>query len=116
MPRSHSIMLLNIAPLVAETFRTDPDIDELLEPAVFVGVDEDACAAAVVERIQLTEAMCGLKCTEAPSPGEQSGSGAPIAVLVMDEQSATVYHVSDPRVDPELWPWTGPESDDLGGS
>ena len=116
MPRSHSIMLLNIAPLVAETFRTDPDVDELLEPAVFVGVAEDACAAAVVERIQLTEAMCGVKCTEAPPVGGQSASGAPIAVLVMDEQSATVYHVADPRVDPKLWPWTGPEGDDIGDS
>jgi hypothetical protein len=110
MPRSHALMLLDIAPRVAETFRNDPDVGELLEPAVFIGVAEDECAAAVVERIQLTEAMSGLEFLETIPLGDRSPESVPIAVLVMDESSATIYHVADPRTDPELWPWTGIES------
>lgn len=103
----HSLMLQNIGPFVAETFRRDPDVEELLEPAVFVGVAEDGCAAAVVERIQLTEAMSGVNVREESPLGDPPSRGAPIEVLVMDEESATVYHVADPRQNPQLWPWSG---------
>jgi hypothetical protein len=103
----HSLMLQNIGPLVAETIRSDPDVDELLEPAVFVGVAEGGCAAAVVERIQLTGAMSGVNVREEPPLGDPPPGRTQIEVLVMDEQSATVYHVADPRTEPQLWPWSG---------
>ena len=77
------------APLVAEAFRTDPEVAELLDPAVFVGADEEDCAAAVVERIQLAEVMSGVQITEEESAQEDSLEGAPIAVLVMDRTSTT---------------------------
>ncbi len=105
MPRLHAIVLRDIAPLVAEAFRTDPEVAELLDPAVFVGADEEDCAAAVVERIQLAEVMSGVEIIEEKSAGEDSLERGPIAVLVMDKTSATFYRVPDPRTDPELWPW-----------
>jgi len=108
----HSLMLQNIGPLVAEAFRSDPDVDQLLEPAVFVGVAEGGCAAAVVERIQLTGAMSGVDVHEEPPVEEPPPGGVQIEVLVMDEQSATVYHVADPRTEPQLWPWSGGEGEE----
>ncbi len=107
MQRAHSLVLLDIAPRVAETFRTDPEVADLLEPAVFVGVAEDECAAAVVERIQLTEVMSGVEFLETIPLGDRSSESVPIAILVMDKKSATFYHVADPRTDPALWPWLG---------
>jgi hypothetical protein len=111
MASPHSLMLLDIAPQVAETFRTDPDVAKLLDPAVFVGVDEDECAAAVVERIQLTAVMSGVDLIEANPIGDKAPERLPIAVLVMDKTRATMYRVADPRTDPELWPWKGIEDD-----
>jgi hypothetical protein len=106
MPRLHSTVLLDIALEVAEAFRTDPAVAELLDPAVFIGADEDDCAAAVVERLQLAEVMSGMEITQGSGMRDQTSNRAPIAVLVMDQTSATIYSVPDPRTDPELWPWT----------
>jgi hypothetical protein len=111
MASPHSLMLLDIAPQIAETFRTDPDVAKLLDPAVFVGVDEDACAAAVVERLQLMEVMSGVDLIERIPMGNNRPEKVPIAVLVMDKTHATMYRVADPRTNPELWPWMGIEDD-----
>jgi hypothetical protein len=107
MARSHSHALLDIAPQVAETFRIDPDVAELIEPAVFIGVAEDDCAAAVVERIQLSDVLSGVEALETIPTGDRSPESVPITILVMDATSATMYHVADPRTDPGLWPWKG---------
>ncbi len=110
MPRLHATVLQEIAPLVAEAFRTDPEVDDLLDPALLIRADEEACAAAVVERIQLVEVMSRVEVTEEKSAQEDAAEGAAIAVLVMDNTSATFYRVPDPRTDPRCWPWMALES------
>ncbi len=105
MARLHATVLREIAPQLAEAFRTDPEVAALFDPAVFIGSDEDDCAAAVVERLQLAEVMSGVKTIEGHPIKGAASEDTPIAVLVMDKTSATFYQVSDPRTAPETWPW-----------
>ena len=74
--KSYALPLLKIRS-VAETFRTDPDVGELLDPAVFIGVAADECAAAVVERIQLSEVLSGVELLETIPIGDQSPGSVP---------------------------------------
>jgi hypothetical protein len=39
----HAIMLLDVAPKVAEMFRSDPGVAELIDPAVLVDANEEGC-------------------------------------------------------------------------
>jgi hypothetical protein len=112
MPSVHAIMLLDVAPKIAEKFKTDPSVAEFLDPAVLVNADEDGCVASIVERLQLTEMMSAAELTSGEPVGHESPDGAPIAVLVMDKSGATVYRVPDPRMDPQCWPWMGLEDDE----
>jgi hypothetical protein len=107
MQRLHFTVLMDIAPQIAEAFRSDPEVDELFDPAVFIGADNDDCAAAVVERLQLAEVMSGVDIIHGNEAIEPTLDGRSIAVLVMDKISATFYSVPDPRTNPELWPWAG---------
>src|SRR5438045_3547218 len=108
----HAIMLLDVAPKVAEMFRTDPRVADLLDPAVLVDANEEGCVATVVERLQLTELMSGAELASGRPMQDPSPDNAPIAVLVMDENGATAYRVPDPRTHPNHWPWIGDPEDD----
>jgi hypothetical protein len=44
-----------------------PDVNELLDPAVFMGVAEDGLAAAVVGRLQFTPAKRGANFSVRPT-------------------------------------------------
>jgi hypothetical protein len=109
----HAIMLLSAAPKVEEMFRRDPRVAALLDPAVYIAADGEGVIASVVERSQLTELITGLEPIDRKPIWDESLEGAPIAVLVRDESSTTVYRVPDPRNDPEQWPWMGlPDDED----
>jgi hypothetical protein len=106
-------MLLSAAPKVAEMFRTNPRVAALLDPAVYIAADGEGVIASVVERLQLAELMSGLDSADWMPIWDESLEGAPIAVLVRDQSSTTVYRVPDPRNDPEQWPWMGlPDDED----
>ena len=109
---AHAIMLLSVAPDVAEMFRSDPKVADLLDPAVYISADEDGVLASVVERLQLTELISGLNQAELNPIWDEAPEGTAIAVLVTDENGATVYRVPDPRTDPNLWPWIGLEDEE----
>jgi hypothetical protein len=103
----HAIMLLTVAPSVAEMFRTDPKIADLLDPAVYIAADGGGVIASVVERLELTNLISSLQPKNGMPIWDKFPVDAPIAVLVIDRSSAAVYSVPDPRSDPALWPWTG---------
>ena len=105
-------MLLLAAPKVAEMFRTDPKVAELLDPAVYIGADEEGVIASIVERLKLMEPTLGMESTVRKAILENSPKGALIAVLVIDESGASAFHVPDPRSEPEQWPWMGLEDDE----
>jgi hypothetical protein len=112
MPDVHAIMLLSVAPRVAETFRTDPKVAAFLAPAVYIAADEDGVIASVIERLQLTELISGLDSTDWTPTLREAPEDAPIVVLVSDESGMAVYRVPDPRNDLERWPWMGLEVDE----
>ena len=72
-------------------FRTDPRIADLIDPAVYIRADDEGrnVSYMVVERLQLIEVMSNVESDEgllfADEPREE---GAPVAILVMDEESA----------------------------
>ena len=109
---ARAIMLFSVAPDVADMFRSDPKVADLLDPAVYISADEEGVLASVVERLQLTELISGQN-QAGPNPiWDEAPEGAPIAVLVKDENGATVYSVPDPRTAPDLWPWMGIEDEE----
>ena len=92
---------------VAVMFRTDPKVASLLDPAVYIAADGDGVIASVVERLQLTEPIFDLKPAQRSPIWDEEPEDAPIAVLVVDEDGASVFRVPDPRICPDQWPWTG---------
>jgi UDP-N-acetyl-D-mannosaminuronic acid transferase (WecB/TagA/CpsF family) len=112
MSEVHAIMLLCAAPKVAEMFRSDPKVADLLDPAVYIAADGEGVIASVVERLQLAKLISGLDSADWMPTSRESAEAAPIAVLVRDESSVTVYRVPDPRNDPSRWPWMGLEPDE----
>ena len=112
MGGAHVIMLLIAAPKVAVMFRTDPKVADLLDPAVYIAADGDGVIASVVERLQLTEPIFGLKPAQRSPIWYKEPEDAPIAVLVVDEDGASVFRVPDPRTCPDQWPWMGLEEED----
>jgi hypothetical protein len=100
-------MILAVAPKVAEMFRSDPKIADLLDPAVYIAADDDGVIASVVERLELMQIVSRLRSNDLKPIWEKSPVGAPIAILVTDDCDAAVYRVADPRTCPDQWPWMG---------
>ncbi len=107
MPDIHAVMIFDIAPEVAEMFRTDPKIAGLLEPAVLVEVNGDECVASVVERSELAEILSAATLDEGTSFQDVPHGDGLMSVLVVDDKSASHYRVPDPRIHPNRWPWMG---------
>ena len=107
MPDIHAVMLFDIAPRVAEMFRTDPEVAALSDPAVLVEVVGDDCVADVVERSELEEILSTATLYEGTSIQDVPHGDGLISVLVVDGDGASYYRVPDPRVHPNRWPWMG---------
>jgi hypothetical protein len=107
MPDGHAIMLVDMAPKIAELFRNDSRVAELLDPAVILDAYEQECEARLQERLQLTELMSGARLLHGVPVNAAPPEHAPILVLVIDKTGASTYHVPDPRTHPEEWPWMG---------
>jgi hypothetical protein len=105
-------MLLAVAPKVAEMFRSDPKIADLLDPAVYIAADGDGVIASFVERLELVELVPGPRSSDRKPIWAKSPEEAPIAILVKDKCDVAVYRVADPRTCPDQWPWMGLEEDD----
>jgi hypothetical protein len=105
-------MILAVAPMLAEMFHSDPRIADLLDPAIYIAVDDDGVIASVVERLELFEVVSRLRSNDLKPIWEKSPEEAPIAILVTDECDVAVYRVADPRTCPDQWPWMGIEDDD----
>jgi hypothetical protein len=105
-------MILAVAPKVADMFRTDPKIADLLDPAVYIAADDDGVIASVVERLELLKVVSELRSNALKPIWEKTSEEAPIAILVTDEGDVSVYRVADPRTCPDQWPWMGLKDDD----
>jgi hypothetical protein len=107
----HSILLMDVAPKVAEMLRTNPRVADLIDPAVYVeAADDRHVNYRVVERLQLIEALSGFESEDGEPLGtDDQGMVAPIAVLVVNKNGMTTYAVPDPRTEPASWPWMGLE-------
>jgi hypothetical protein len=107
-------MLRSVASKVAEQFRTDPKVAEMIQPAVWIDADEEGCVAAILERLEAIEALSPFQ----PVGGQPLAipkEEAPITIVVVDHrrdrEGARTFNVPDPRQHPDHWPWTG--DDDL---
>jgi hypothetical protein len=105
-------MILAVAPMLAEMFHSDPRIADLLDPAIYIAVDDDGVIASVVERLELVELVFGMRSSDGKQVWDNSREKAPIAVLVSDNRDVAVYRVADPRTCPDQWPWMGLEDDE----
>jgi hypothetical protein len=112
MPDRHAMMLRDMAPKIAELFRNDPRVAELLDPAVILDAYEQECEARLQERLQLTVLMSGEQLLRGDPINTEPSPHAPITVLVIDKSGASAYRVPDPRTHPEGWPWMGWVPDD----
>jgi hypothetical protein len=106
MENERTAVLVDVASKVAERFRTDPMVSELLDPAVFIAADGESCDATLLERLELIGMMSEIKIAPGEALDELADERA-IAVLVADKRGATIFMVPDPRTHPGLWPWTG---------
>ena len=107
MPDIHAVLLFDIAPRVAETFRNDPTVADLRDPAVLVEVVGDEGMASVVERTELEEILSAGTLDEGTAIEDVSHGDGLISVLVVDGEGASYYRVPDPRVHANRWPWMG---------
>ncbi len=107
MLNPYTITLLNVAPSVAELFRTDREAAELIDPAVYIDVDGATPVIRIIERSLLIEAMTNAESIDARRFLDESPTDLPIAVLVINKSGATLFRVPDPRLHPELSPWRG---------
>jgi hypothetical protein len=107
MPDIHAAMLFDIAPTVAEMFRTDPQIAALSDPAILVEASGDECVASVLEESELAEILASATLDEGTSIQDVPQDDGLMSVLVVDGDGASHYRVPDPRVHPNRWPWMG---------
>jgi hypothetical protein len=107
MPDIHAVMLFDIAPRVAETFRNDPAVAALQDPAVLVEVVGEECAASIVERSELEEILSAATLEEGTSLQDIPGGDGLISALIVDGDGASHYRIPDPRRHPNRWPWMG---------
>jgi hypothetical protein len=107
MPDMHAVMIFDIAPTVAEMFRTDPNVAALSEPAVLVEAQGDECVASVLEQAEITEFLSSATLDEGVFILDAPQGDGLISVLVVDGDSASHYRVPDPRIQPKQWPWMG---------
>jgi hypothetical protein len=116
MASVHGIMLENVAPKIADQFRTDPKVATLIEPAVWINAIEEGCAAVIIERLEAIEAMSKCEPAEGPGVATPPPPGHPILAVVVDRRAvgteARTFYVADPRLHPDEWPWTGSADDD----
>src|SRR5580692_8471940 len=107
MPDIHAVMLFDMAPKIAETFRNDPTVAALRDPAVLVEVIGEESVASIVERSELEEILSGASLEEGTSLQHIPGGDGLISALVVDGDGASHYRVPDPRLHPNRWPWMG---------
>jgi hypothetical protein len=105
-------MLLDMAPKIAELFRNNPRVDELLDPAVVVDAYDQECDVRLHERLELTVLMSDEQLLRGDPINTEPSQHASITVLVIDKSGTSAYRVPDPRAHPEEWPWTGWEPDE----
>jgi hypothetical protein len=84
----------------------------LIEPAVWIDATLKGCAATIIERPQVVEALAAMEPEEGPGVASPAPKDRPITVVVVNHSSeppvAETFNVADPRKAPESWPWTGP--------
>ena len=107
MPDLHAVMIFDIAPEVAETFRTDPTVATLSTPAILVEVQGDACVASVLDESELMEILLTATLDEGIFFQDIPRGDGLISFLVVDGDGASHYRVPDPRIEPKQWPWMG---------
>jgi hypothetical protein len=111
MPDIYTIMLLDVAPKVAERFRADPKVAELVQPAVWIDANEEGCAAVIIERLEVIEALAPYESTNGRGVADPASEEAPITVVVVhhtgNPPGAQTFNVPDPRKHPDRWPWMG---------
>lgn len=107
MPDLHAVMIFDIAPEVAETFRADPKVASLSDPAVLLEVQGAGCVASVLEESELIEILSAATLEEGIFFQDVPRGDGLISFLVVDEESASHYRVPDPRFTPKEWPWMG---------
>ena len=107
MANLYTTTFLNVTPRVAVMLRTDPEIAELIAPAVCIDVEGEAPVIRIIERSLLIEAMTNAELFDGIQFMDESLVDLPIAVLVINKSGATLFRVPDPRVHPELSPWSG---------
>jgi hypothetical protein len=99
------LRFVEIAPQIAERFRTDPKVAGLFDPAVLVdAMSESQFAAGIVERLEIVDLLSD---TEGPGLGSVQLPEETIFVVVLYDTFANSYILPDPRVHPDLLPWRG---------
>ena len=107
MPDTHAALLINVAPRVAEIFRTDPEMARLSAPAVLVEAKGEECLATILEQSELVDLLSSGTLEEGTSIHDVTHEDGLISVLVIEGDSASHYRVPDPRSHPKVWPWMG---------
>ena len=92
--------LEEIAPEILKRFLAVAD--KLIEPVVFL--DSVDGVISIVEHVSLIATMTGVEAE--PLPPEDDSI---IVAVVYDDDTISRRRVPDPRVHPELWPWTPSE-------
>ena len=73
MVHEHTTMLLDVATRVAERLRTDPQVGNMLDPAIFIAAFDDGCDATLLERMEIMHIVREIKC-DPPEPTESTCS------------------------------------------
>jgi hypothetical protein len=109
MANEHVTMLLDVAIRVAKRLRTDPQVANFLDPAIFIAAYDDGCDATLLERLEVMQIMQEIKC-DSPEPAQSRCVGPFVAVLIADKRGGTFYTLPDPRIYPTAWPWADSEN------
>jgi hypothetical protein len=86
MSRVRTILLLDVAPRIAEIFRTNSKIAYFIDPVVYVeAADEGYVTHRIIERLQLIAAMSGTQSDDRHWLADESRVGAPNAAKPQPE-------------------------------
>jgi hypothetical protein len=108
MANVRTTMHLDVAARVADRLRTNPQVENLLDPAILIAAFDDGCDAILLERLEVTHIMREINC-DPPEPADPMCAGPFVAVLIADKSGGSFYTLPDPRIYPTAWPWV--ESD-----
>lgn len=103
--RPYSDALLSMAPKIVESFRTDPRVDDLVQPTVLISCDGPTRDFAVVDRLEAVALFSehGHDVGEILKPTPPNN---PVTIVVeIKGQGGFTFVAPDPRVKPRHWPW-----------